>query len=27
MCYEAMFNIIWYCAENLTYPDFYKAMN
>ncbi|MEH2166387.1 MAG: hypothetical protein V7K41_06890 [Nostoc sp.] len=26
-CYEAVFNIIWHCAENLTYPDFYKAMN
>ncbi|OYD90891.1 hypothetical protein CDG76_29690 [Nostoc sp. 'Peltigera membranacea cyanobiont' 210A] len=25
--YEAMFNIIWYCAENLTYPDFHKAIN
>ncbi|MEH2200991.1 HEAT repeat domain-containing protein [Nostoc sp.] len=23
--YEAVFNIIWHCAENLTYPDFYKA--
>ncbi|WP_410174714.1 hypothetical protein [Nostoc commune] len=19
--------MIWHCAENLTYPDFYKAMN
>lgn len=25
--YEAVFNIIWHCAENLTYPDFYKAIN
>ncbi|MEH1965080.1 HEAT repeat domain-containing protein [Nostoc sp.] len=25
--YEAVFNIIWHCAQNLTYPDFYKAMN
>ena len=25
--YEAVFNIIWHSAENLTYPDFYKAMN
>lgn len=25
--YEAVFNIIWHCAENMTYPDFYKAMN
>lgn len=25
--YEAVFNIIWHCAENLTYPDFHKAMN
>ncbi|WP_459195296.1 hypothetical protein [Nostoc sp. FACHB-892] len=25
--YEAVFNIIWHCAGNLTYPDFYKAMN
>ncbi len=25
--YEAVFNIIWHCAENLTYPDFQKAMN
>jgi HEAT repeat protein len=25
--YEAVFNIIWNCAENLTYPDFYKAIN
>jgi hypothetical protein len=23
--YEAVFNIIWHCAENLNYPDFYKA--
>ncbi|MEH1893750.1 MAG: hypothetical protein V7K94_00255 [Nostoc sp.] len=23
--YEAVFKIIWHCAENLTYPDFYKA--
>jgi hypothetical protein len=23
--YEAVFNIIWHCAENLTYPDLYKA--
>ncbi|WP_375496725.1 hypothetical protein [uncultured Nostoc sp.] len=21
------FNIIWHCAENLTYLDFHKAMN
>ncbi|WP_374108432.1 hypothetical protein [Nostoc sp. XA010] len=26
-CYEAVFNIIWHCAQNLTYPDFHKAMN
>ncbi|MEH2275061.1 MAG: HEAT repeat domain-containing protein [Nostoc sp.] len=25
--YEAVFNIIWHSAKNLTYPDFYKAMN
>ncbi len=25
--YEAVFYIIWHCAENLTYPDFHKAMN
>ncbi|MEH1891660.1 MAG: hypothetical protein V7K92_20125 [Nostoc sp.] len=25
--YEAVLNIIWHCAENLTYPDFHKAMN
>ncbi|MEH2377706.1 MAG: hypothetical protein V7K27_02210 [Nostoc sp.] len=25
--YEAVFNIIWHCAENLTYPDFHKAIN
>ncbi|MCC5642167.1 HEAT repeat domain-containing protein [Nostoc sp. CHAB 5824] len=25
--YEAVFNIIWHCAENLTYPDFYEAIN
>jgi HEAT repeat protein len=25
--YDAVFNIIWHCAENMTYPDFYKAMN
>ncbi|MEH2375659.1 hypothetical protein [Nostoc sp.] len=25
--YEAAFNIIWHCAENLTYPDFSKAIN
>lgn len=25
--YEAVFQIIWHCAENLTYPDFYKAIN
>ena len=25
--YEAVFKIIWHCAENLTYPDFYKAIN
>ncbi|WP_375510321.1 hypothetical protein [uncultured Nostoc sp.] len=25
--YEAVFNIIWHCAENLTYQDFYKAIN
>ncbi|MCW5313297.1 hypothetical protein GTQ43_05575 [Nostoc sp. KVJ3] len=25
--YEAAFNIIWHCAENLTYPDFHKAIN
>ncbi|MDZ8222105.1 hypothetical protein [Nostoc sp. ChiVER01] len=25
--YEAIFNIIWHCAENLTYPDFHKAIN
>ncbi|MEH2239599.1 hypothetical protein [Nostoc sp.] len=25
--YEAVFNLIWHCAENLTYPDFHKAMN
>jgi hypothetical protein len=23
--YEAVFNIIWHCAENMNYPDFYKA--
>ncbi|WP_371641083.1 hypothetical protein [Tolypothrix sp. NIES-4075] len=23
--YEAVFNIIWHCAENMTYPEFYKA--
>jgi hypothetical protein len=23
--YDAVFNIIWHCAENMTYPDFYKA--
>jgi hypothetical protein len=23
--YEAVFNILWHCAENMTYPDFYKA--
>ncbi|MEH1795281.1 hypothetical protein [Nostoc sp.] len=23
--YEAVFNIIWHCAENMSYPDFYKA--
>ncbi|MCC5624942.1 HEAT repeat domain-containing protein [Nostoc sp. CHAB 5715] len=23
--YEAVFNIIWHCAENMTYPDFSKA--
>ncbi|MFN6566709.1 HEAT repeat domain-containing protein [Dendronalium sp. ChiSLP03b] len=22
--YEAVFNIIWHCAENMNYPDFYK---
>ncbi|MGF1933853.1 MAG: HEAT repeat domain-containing protein [Nostoc sp. ChiQUE02] len=26
-CYEAVFNIIWHCAENMTYQDFYKAIN
>ncbi|MEH1943291.1 MAG: hypothetical protein V7L01_24140 [Nostoc sp.] len=25
--YEAVFNIIWHCAQNLTYPDFHKAIN
>ncbi|MEH2115476.1 HEAT repeat domain-containing protein [Nostoc sp.] len=25
--YEAVFNIIWHCAENLTYPDLHKAIN
>ncbi|MEH1921769.1 hypothetical protein [Nostoc sp.] len=25
--YEAVFKIIWHCAENLTYPDFHKAIN
>ncbi|NEU82941.1 hypothetical protein [Nostoc sp. UIC 10630] len=25
--YEAVFNIIWHCAENLIYPDFHKAIN
>ncbi|MHC0062343.1 HEAT repeat domain-containing protein [Nostoc sp. UIC 10890] len=25
--YEAVFNIIWHCAENLTYPDFHKAIH
>jgi len=25
--YEAVFNIIWHCAENMAYSDFYKAMN
>ncbi len=25
--YEAVFSIIWHCAENLTYPDFHKAIN
>ncbi|WP_442944209.1 hypothetical protein [Nostoc sp.] len=25
--YESVFNLIWHCAENLTYPDFYKAIN
>ncbi|WP_442939668.1 hypothetical protein [Nostoc sp.] len=25
--YEAVFNIIWHCAKNLTYPDFHKAIN
>ncbi|MEH2454030.1 hypothetical protein [Nostoc sp.] len=25
--YEAVFKIIWHCAENMTYPDFYKVMN
>ncbi|MEJ6480438.1 HEAT repeat domain-containing protein [Nostoc punctiforme UO1] len=25
--YEAVFNIIWHCAENLTYPEFHKAIN
>ncbi|MEH2270784.1 MAG: hypothetical protein V7K68_20615 [Nostoc sp.] len=25
--YEAVFKIIWHCAKNLTYPDFYKAIN
>ncbi|MEH2289106.1 HEAT repeat domain-containing protein [Nostoc sp.] len=25
--YEAVFNIVWHSAENLTYPDFYKAIN
>ncbi|MEH2137081.1 hypothetical protein [Nostoc sp.] len=23
--YEAVFNIIWHCAENMNYPDFSKA--
>ncbi len=23
--YEAIYNIIWHCAQNMTYPDFYKA--
>ncbi|MEH2264169.1 hypothetical protein [Nostoc sp.] len=23
--YEAAFNIIWHCAENMNYPDFYKG--
>jgi HEAT repeat protein len=23
--YEAVFNIIWHCAENMSYPDFSKA--
>ncbi|MBW4571348.1 MAG: HEAT repeat domain-containing protein [Tolypothrix carrinoi HA7290-LM1] len=23
--YEAVFDIIWHCAENMTYPEFYKA--
>ncbi|MEH1783006.1 MAG: hypothetical protein V7K67_24755 [Nostoc sp.] len=25
--YEAVFKIIWHCAQNLTYPDFHKAIN
>ncbi|MFN6540160.1 MAG: hypothetical protein RM021_027955 [Nostoc sp. EkiNYC01] len=25
--YDAVFKIIWHCAENMTYPDFYKAIN
>ncbi|MEH2037166.1 hypothetical protein [Nostoc sp.] len=25
--YDAVFNIIWHCAENMTYPDFHKAIN
>lgn len=23
--YDAIYNIIWHCAQNMTYPDFYKA--
>ncbi|BAZ13470.1 putative signal transduction protein with Nacht domain [Calothrix sp. NIES-4071] len=23
--YEAVYNLIWYCAQNMTYPDFCKA--
>lgn len=23
--YEAVFNLIWHCAENMNYPAFYKA--
>ncbi|WP_375491026.1 hypothetical protein [uncultured Nostoc sp.] len=25
--YEAVFKIIWHCAQNLTYPDFHKVIN
>ncbi|MBW4662848.1 MAG: hypothetical protein KME01_01380 [Chroococcus sp. CMT-3BRIN-NPC107] len=23
--YETCYNLIWHCAQNMTYPDFYKA--